>query len=455
MSKSFLEKAQRLAQSDATWLCAARRARFWITPKKQPPYRPFLLLVIDQATGRIRQAKVEDERPTPDVVLDVLLKGMLKPVLGSGRRARPASVVLDDAALVQELSPRLAEIGVRCEYRAALPMIDETAREFEPRRSKQAAVPSLLSVPGVTEPLMRELFAAAVEYYRHAPWRWLDNMQPIEVRYPSDGRTRYAVVLGSGREFFGLSFYDSVDDLRLVYDSNKPERMHERISWFSLVFEEPTLMTFDDLDAAEKYGWPLPEEHIYPVALKTTPTTPWTTPSASEIACLAAGLRVIPDFVIRHLRADRGLPRSAQATYSLPGVHGGQTVTLRYPVEGLSEYTELYEEDELEDFIEDWYWDEPSYKYARQLGAFLFQFLDDLEAQGLAEQTVRKHSSNCWAIGYLMCQYGPLTDFSPQVFLSEPSYLYEFRRKFSDSQYAVASYKATWRKLGRYVQSLG
>jgi len=58
-------------------------------------------------------------------------------------------------------------------------------------------------------------------------------------------------------------------------------------------------------------------------------------------------------------------------------------------------------------------------------------------------------------IGKFVCSYGYYDKFSPEIFAGEPSYLYEFRRRVSDSRYAVASYKATWRKLVRYVRSLG
>ena len=70
---------------------------------------------------------------------------------------------------------------------------------------------------------------------------------------------------------------------------------------------------------------------------------------------------------------------------------------------------------------------------------------------------MRKHIDNCWCIGILECQYGYQNSFSPTIFtfLGEPSYIYEFKRKMSDSEYAVRSYKATCRKLDRYVRSLG
>ncbi|MBU0704684.1 MAG: hypothetical protein KKC18_12555 [Chloroflexi bacterium] len=456
MARNLIDKVRRLQQIDVTWLCTARRAPVWITPKDQPPYRPYVVLVMEQGTELIRRTALEDELPTPDVVLESLLKAMTGPLLGPigsmigfGKRGRPARILLDDADLVAALAPRLAEMGVRCNYSPSSRALDVALREMQVHLTKRESIPGLLSVPGVTEPLAREIFETAAEYYRQSPWRWIDNASPIEIRYPPDGRSRYAIVMGSGGETFGISLYESQKDLDVALYSADPERVVEQISWFSLIFEGAMTMPFGDLDAMGKYGWPVAGERAYPLVVKAIPPDEWWSPSASEIAWLAAALRVIPDFVVDCLQADRGRPRPAEATYSLPGVHGGQSITLRYPVSLLDA-----EMQELEEYIEDWHVDEQSHEFARQAGALLFQFMDYLETTGLSEQTVRKHESNCWAIGYLECQYGYHDTFSLDIFSGEPSYLYEFGLKFSDSKYAVASYKATWRKLARYVRSL-
>ncbi len=115
----------------------------------------------------------------------------------------------------------------------------------------------------------------------------------------------------------------------------------------------------------------------------------------------------------------------------------------------------MYDNEEIEDFIEDWYWDNSSHEFARQMARFLFQFIDYLEGMALSKSTIQKHTSNCWCIGYLSCNYGDFDKFSPNCFLNGPFYLSEFKRKFSDSKYAVGSYKTTWNKLDRYVRSLG
>jgi hypothetical protein len=115
------------------------------------------------------------------------------------------------------------------------------------------------------------------------------------------------------------------------------------------------------------------------------------------------------------------------------------------------------ENQELEDFIEDWHWDEKSCKFAQDIGLYLFQFIDHLYEQGLSEKTVRKHTSNCWCIGILECQYGYRDEFSPGVVFSSPYAWYEieFKRKVSDSKHAINSYRSTWRKLHKYTNALG
>lgn len=108
----------------------------------------------------------------------------------------------------------------------------------------------------------------------------------------------------------------------------------------------------------------------------------------------------------------------------------------------------------LEAFIQDWHWDQASHAFARRAGAFLLQFIAHLERAGLAEQTLRKQISDCELIGYLTCQYGGYKKFSPSIYARGPAYVAEFRRKVSDSDYSVASYERTWRKLVRYVRLL-
>ena len=115
------------------------------------------------------------------------------------------------------------------------------------------------------------------------------------------------------------------------------------------------------------------------------------------------------------------------------------------------------EDQVLERYIRDWYWDEKSHQFARALGRYLFQFMEHLAQQGLTQRTLRKHHDNCWCIGSLECQYGDRGEFSPGKVFAYPEANYEilFMHKISDAESAVASYCTTWRKLYKYTRALG
>jgi hypothetical protein len=459
VNPKLFDKLLKIHQSNTIWQCAVRRAPFWITPKKEPAYRPFILLVLDQNSDLILKTEIMREHPAPQAVLEQLFKTMQGTPLNLFKKQRPARISLDDAALVQACAPQLAEVGIRCELRASLPQINNALFELEAQANKREPIPGLLSIQGVSVLLVADLYAASAGFYRQAPWRWIENFVPIEVRYPADSeRARYALVLGSGGEFYGLSLYESLADLDVVFARTPEQPTSRPIAWISLILDEVLVMSFEDLDAIERYGWPVAGDKAYPLAMKATSGTEGgEIPTASELAWLAAALRAIPVFLSQYLQADRGLPKSAQANLHLPNVHGGQQISLRYPATAAPSVKSIAEAEdpEVEAYIADWHWDEKSHEFARQMGKFLFQFLDSLDDSHLSEQTIRKHESNCWCIGWLESSYGYHDTFSPTIFLSSPNFDIEFKRKVSDSKYALNSYAATWRKLEKYICSLG
>lgn len=469
MKTELMHNLQKIRQSNATWLCAVQRAPFWIFPKKQPPYRPFLILVLDQDRDFILSTETSTERPSPGKVLEVLFKTMRGTLLTLGRSSRPASILINDTKLVQAIAPQLAELDIRSRCQSAMPEIRSALLELEENVNKRKPIPGLLSIAGVSVPLAAELFTAAADYATLKPWRWIENWEPIEIRFPPESRARYAIVLGSGGETFGVSLYESLADVKAMLGGAGSGQIPDHsLTWLSVVLDEAIAMAIDDLDASEQYGWPVAGPHAYPLVLKATSGSNWgQLPNASEITWLAAALRSIPDFLTRQLNADRGLPRHYQATVLLSGVYGNQEIFLRFPAQeapptasflAKTETTHaaaIQHDEELERYIEDWHYDEKSHEFARQLGRFLFQFLDSLEITGLSRATMRKHESNCWCIGWLECGYGYHDTFTPEIFQGGPSFTIEFKRKVSDSKYALASYRATWNKLEKYVASLG
>lgn len=109
------------------------------------------------------------------------------------------------------------------------------------------------------------------------------------------------------------------------------------------------------------------------------------------------------------------------------------------------------DKNEIDEFISDWNWSNESYKFARDLGKYLIDFIAYLRNQDLGERAIKKHYSNAMLIGHLECDYGDHKKFKPGILLNGPHHSCEFERKVGGSDYMVKSYKSTWRKLHQFV----
>jgi hypothetical protein len=456
MKLRSLEKAAKLPQTTATWQATVRLAPAWVEQKDRPRYRPHLVLVLDAESGAIRMLMMEEQRPAAEAILSLLANAISKPMMGAGGRYRPARVLIDDEELARALAPQLAEIGVGCDYATSLPALEAVLRELSAQLNQGEARPGLLEAPGVTLPLLAEFYAAAAYFYQQASWRWVDNLAAIEVRYPATGPVRYAAIMGFGGQEFGLAVFPTMKDLRLQYSHLEPDRLMQKMTALSVTYGESDALPFDDLDAITEHDWPIAGPNCYPLVMKTIPPGELVSPSKEELALLAAALRTLPDFVAQHRSSEGAALRAAEDVFALPNVHANQQIAYRCPVD-LPELAALREQAavsdaEIEKMIEDWYWDDESHAFARQIGALLLEFLDYLEWTGLSEQTLRKHEQNCWLIGKFTCDYGGFKTYTPAILQGGPRYLGEFRRKVSSSANAVNSYQVTWRKLGRFLR---
>ena len=196
MKTSSLNTLRKIRQSNATWLCTVRRAPFWVFPKKLAPYRLFLLMVLNQETELILKTDTSTAQPSPDDILKNLFKAMQGSLLTLGHSSRPANILIDDAELVQVIAPQLAELGIRCRYRDSLPKMRAVLLEMEETINKRKPIPGLLSIAGASVPLVAELYTAAADYNNIKPWRWIENWQPIEIRFPPEGRARFCFGAG-------------------------------------------------------------------------------------------------------------------------------------------------------------------------------------------------------------------------------------------------------------------
>lgn len=125
--------------------------------------------------------------------------------------------------------------------------------------------PRFISVSRVPTPVYAHIFAAAAEFYRLTPWVTLGEEIPIEIKQPPGGPGRVVVVTGAAGNVFGLTVYDSIHDLKGIYQAQDPLEIVHNYSWMSLCFESPTFIAPEDLEVIDEYGWLVANQEAYPV----------------------------------------------------------------------------------------------------------------------------------------------------------------------------------------------
>jgi len=325
----LLQQVQRLPQRDEYWVGTHRLARMWVTPRKAPPYRPYVTLVLSQE-GKIVRSQVQSHPPTAETLFEELVRAMRRPVWGAGRARRPTRLYVDNPADVVGLTPRLAALQVQCVYRHPLALADAVIADMERRLGLAKPRPGLLSIPSVTPPLLEHLYQLAAQWYQATPWRWLTDHHPFAIRCLPEDAPRYAVVMGSGGEVFGLAVYETLADLQLMFTSSlSPRQLAKRATWFVLFFEEAPAVSFEDLDAIAAYNWPVAAPQAYPVFGRTTPEQELVLPAKSDLLWMEGALGALLAYMDAPMEVDQGKGRPADLTVSVPRVGSEAHVHLR------------------------------------------------------------------------------------------------------------------------------
>jgi len=325
----LVHQVQRLPQRDEYWVGTYRLARMWVTPRKAPPYRPYVTLVLSQE-GKIVRSQVQRHPPTAEILFEELVRAMCRPVWGAGRARRPTRLYVDHPEDVAALTPGLAALQVQCVYRHPLALADAVIADMERSLGSATPRPGLLSIPSVTPPLVGHLYQLAAQWYQATPWRWLNDHHPFAIRCLPEDAPRYAVVMGSGGEVFGLAVYETLADLHLMFTSPlSPRQLAKRATWLVLFFEEAPAVSFEDLDAIAAYNWPVAAPQAYPVFGRTTPAQELVLPAKSDLLWMEGALGALLAYMAAPMEGEQGQGRPPDLTVSVPRVGGEAHVHLR------------------------------------------------------------------------------------------------------------------------------
>jgi tetratricopeptide (TPR) repeat protein len=290
-------------REDSIWEVEARRMPVWVTEGGEMR-RPWVVLVASNTDALILGQALLDDAPSQARLWDLLVAAMTAPSVGDPHR--PGTIVARPGGPWDALAPHLAAVGVTLQQEEPLEMMDHLMGELISSVFGGSDGPSLLDMPRVTPELVAGFYRAAADYYRAAPWQRVTGDETIKIscsRFESG--PWYGVVIGQMGMTLGLALYEDFDALVRMREGDATDEQNARETVaLSVTFGDETETPVSDVDAAEKYGWPLAAPDAYPAPMRKERGLVMRPPLVWELQLLEACLRSIPEFVLIHDRTD-------------------------------------------------------------------------------------------------------------------------------------------------------
>ena len=470
---TLLAKAKKAKQKDVTWFVISEPGRTWVEEDDGTVTRPYVTLVADLENDLIRQVHTSEEPLDGDEILDVVLKAMVKPGagiglglgLGLGGRYRPTVIQTNNTAVFNQLQSLSGDLGITCQEVAKPPLVINILRTLEQHLSGQYQ-PGLLSIPNVTEPMVREIYTAAAEFVKQVVWDAVSDSEPIVIHFPPDAPPKYVVVMGYGGEEYGIAIYDDLEQLAKLYSGMSPEEIgDESLAWTAVLLGEAHYLSFDDLDAIEAYNWPIADDESYPLVTKMRPVAEtFELPTEAEIRLLSAALRLLPQFVETY-QDDMGYPITdiENVVYELPPMYGHQSVALNWADTtdiDIDPFSLDIDDEEmqamaaegrahLQAFIEGWEVDEDD-EEAIALAAFLLTFMQVVAVQepDIDDDQLTYLENACWQLGAVVAENAE-RPLDLTIFTGPVLFVDVFTDEIAEDEQDVEGYQILWEQLGQ------
>ncbi|MDO9545644.1 MAG: tetratricopeptide repeat protein [Pelolinea sp.] len=301
-----MNKKQLSQTSNVVWYCALRKLRAWIEDEKNDDeyYRPWMLVVISSPSGFILSSKLFSKQPTPKELLECLLDLMGQPIDSGLKMPPPKEIHFDDKRLADSLSPTLLVNHIAVKYKPNHHLSADIFKEFTLKISpKETQIPGLLTQPKVTRKMVAMLFEAACIYYRSRPWDFIGDESLLVIKVGDQPTSYYANVLGCQGVEYGLGVYTNWEQVEKFYSMAKSGEVDKNQEHHLFSFCSPPYVSFDDLDAIEKYGWEMPAPNLFPTPFFFTRKAV-KRPNADMLCWYEAALRAIPLFVSQNKQQD-------------------------------------------------------------------------------------------------------------------------------------------------------
>ena len=282
------------------WQADVLRLPVWVGPTADERRRPWLTLALSATHDLVLAHEITEEPPDANHLWDTLARAMQQPAAGDPRR--PGTLHLRGHAFHDALAPPLGEVGVACKLVEELGPLDAAVASLVRFLNEDHTEEGLLSAPGVTPEQVGRFFEAAAEFYRFAPWRKVGEEMVIRVASTKHaGGPWYAVIIGRMGMTAGLVLYDDFKVLRQMWAEELPDEENAaRTVALSLTYGSEGNLAAADVEAAERYGWPVAGPEAYPLLFRKEAGMAMRAPHAWELELMEGCLRAIPEFMGRH-----------------------------------------------------------------------------------------------------------------------------------------------------------
>lgn len=297
-------QTRRLASEATVWEADIRPVP--VTFGDEPEACPANLMVM--ANGFIVDTEaLLRPSPEPEAMAEVLERAVLRAAERLGKL--PEKIEVRHEPVARHLAERLASHDTHGSG-SAIPTVEVVVGELvELDRAMSALAEELTGRPplafyscpetwagwGLPAEKVDQIFRAAAEFYRAAPWERLDNEDLLEARSPA-GMQWTAGILGAAGQEFGLNLYASRRDVERICEGASPDlfrHLEGRVLAFS--FETGSELPKSMRREISRRGWEVAAATAYPMLMA------YDTPAGgllkSDAEDLLALLGAVPRFL--------------------------------------------------------------------------------------------------------------------------------------------------------------
>jgi tetratricopeptide (TPR) repeat protein len=340
-------------QLQTNWYCAVRLLKGWLgeDDTEEDVFRPYLILVLDLGSEMVLNFQLSEEKPTVKQVFAELTETMLKEQEGALHVPhRPVEIHFDDKVLVEKIRPLLEKNLIVSRYQPQAELISMLVETLEKEMfPDHDFLEGLIKRGSITVKQMEEMAFAAEAYFKAEPWKVFENIDVIGVKFEGQEQFSYVCVMGSESMEFGFALFEKWDQLVEFYTQPNLLKIGKNyIQFFS--FNTIPDVPFKDLDAYEKYGWPVPNGEYYPVPYEVRGDQ-IVRPDKKTLAFEVAILKLLPEFVSKYLPSGEKKNKSIEETMPVTVFGKNQKLVLQFPVERLDDLKSEISISELADAV--------------------------------------------------------------------------------------------------------